>query len=186
MRDTGGAECPWPHLTPEAVIVRDHITRGGDCPWPQHRAASRWVTRAELTSQPGPNPVALRTPCHPLAGRGGCHRRTPTGGAANGIPLNAATPLVHSPRNAPCATRASQAAVLGGGSFPPSCDGERAPKPGGKQTTNTTRRWLHQEAEMMIFIQQACKNNEHVVNGLANTKSRTWLWRGLSRKAKMC
>src|SRR5579863_3429934 len=42
--------------------------------------------------QRGPNPVAWRTPVQFLTGCGGCHRKSPTGGAANGMPLNSRTP----------------------------------------------------------------------------------------------
>ena len=39
-----------------------------------------------------PNLLASRTPFHFATGCGGCQRSAPTGGAANGIPLNARTP----------------------------------------------------------------------------------------------
>src|SRR5688572_16573564 len=39
-----------------------------------------------------PNLLASRTPSHLTTGCGGSQRSAPTGGAANGIPLNARTP----------------------------------------------------------------------------------------------
>src|ERR1041384_4483473 len=42
----------------------------------------------------GPNCVACRTPVQFFGGFGGAHRKSPTGGSAKGIPLNARTPLV--------------------------------------------------------------------------------------------
>src|SRR5205823_7358441 len=39
-----------------------------------------------------PKVSALRTPLHFATGCGGFHRRSPTGGAANGIPLKTRTP----------------------------------------------------------------------------------------------
>ena len=40
----------------------------------------------------GPNRSAGRTPAHGAAGCGGRQRRSPTGGAANGMPLKLRTP----------------------------------------------------------------------------------------------
>ena len=40
--------------------------------------------------QLAPNDSALRTPCQGTTGAGACQRRAATGGAANGMPLNAA------------------------------------------------------------------------------------------------
>ncbi len=40
----------------------------------------------------GPNLSVRRTPSHGLTGCGGCHRKSPTGGAAKGMPRNARTP----------------------------------------------------------------------------------------------
>src|SRR5579884_1510064 len=42
--------------------------------------------------QRGPNSVASRTPVQFFTGAGGAQRRLPTGGSANGIPLNSRTP----------------------------------------------------------------------------------------------
>src|SRR5581483_441599 len=42
----------------------------------------------------GPNFVVSRTPGQGVTGCGSRHRRSPTGGAANGIPLNTAPPLL--------------------------------------------------------------------------------------------
>src|SRR5688572_9340887 len=39
-----------------------------------------------------PNLLASRTQSHLATGSGGCQRSAPTGGAANGMPLNARTP----------------------------------------------------------------------------------------------
>ena len=53
--------------------------------------------------QRGPNCVAWRTPVQFLTGCGGFQRRSPTGGAANGMPLNARTPLSSAPSTTPLA-----------------------------------------------------------------------------------
>src|SRR3982751_3926693 len=42
--------------------------------------------------QLGPNSAAWRTPVHATGGSGAFHRLSPTGGAANGMPLNAVRP----------------------------------------------------------------------------------------------
>src|SRR5690242_18575199 len=47
--------------------------------------------------QRGPNWVAGRTPVQFFTGCGAFHRESPTGGAANGTPLNARTPVAWGP-----------------------------------------------------------------------------------------
>src|SRR6185503_13402005 len=47
---------------------------------------------ATFCMQAGANRSAALTPLHDTAGSGAFHRRGPTGGAANGIPLNTRTP----------------------------------------------------------------------------------------------
>src|SRR6185295_9097450 len=55
--------------------------------------------------QLGAKSVACLTPCHATAGCGFFQRRSPVGGAANGIPLNDAMPLfVFAPSAAPPVT----------------------------------------------------------------------------------
>src|SRR5690606_36011975 len=51
--------------------------------------------------------LASRTPSHPAGDCGGFHRRSPTGGAAKGIPLNTVTPstLLDTPCTRPCCVR---------------------------------------------------------------------------------
>ena len=58
--------------------------------------------------QTGPNSVAVRTPYHRVAGRGGRQRASPTGGAAYGTPRNAST----SPASSTYAPWSSPAVVL--------------------------------------------------------------------------
>src|SRR5277367_1626680 len=59
-----------------------------------------------LCMQRAPNSVALRAPCH-FAGRaGGFHRRSPTGGAAYGIPRNALIVPSDLPSSLPVSTLA--------------------------------------------------------------------------------
>jgi hypothetical protein len=48
-----------------------------------------------------PNLSALRTPSYGRAGCGGRQRKPPTGGAANGIPRKAVTPLALTPASEP-------------------------------------------------------------------------------------
>jgi hypothetical protein len=54
--------------------------------------------------QSAPKSAAWRTPVHGAAGWGGRHRRSPTGGAAKGIPLKEATPSATTPCNWPVST----------------------------------------------------------------------------------
>src|SRR5262245_41668247 len=56
--------------------------------------------------QLGANAFAARTPCHDAAGCGFFQRSAPAGGAANGIPLNAATPFAATPCTSPPVTLA--------------------------------------------------------------------------------
>ena len=51
----------------------------------------------------GPNSLASRTPCHFCTGCGAFQRRFPTGGAANGIPLNTVMPERSFPSRIPLA-----------------------------------------------------------------------------------
>src|SRR5437867_2811032 len=51
--------------------------------------------------QRGPVAVALLTPVHAATGCGGFHRRSPTGGAANGMPLKLRTPFDIAPETSP-------------------------------------------------------------------------------------
>src|SRR5436190_1400155 len=53
----------------------------------------------------GPNMSASRTPSHGRAGCGAANRRAPTGGWANGMPRNTATPFSARPRTCPAAVR---------------------------------------------------------------------------------
>ncbi len=55
--------------------------------------------------QSGPYLLASRTPDHDAAGCGDCQRSSPTGGFANGTPLNAVTPSRVTPDSAPLSTR---------------------------------------------------------------------------------
>src|SRR5688572_23821638 len=57
---------------------------------------------------------ACLTPLQGMTGRGACQRRSPTGGAANGIPLKAATPLSTVPRTVPPVTSACSIAAVAG------------------------------------------------------------------------
>src|SRR5471030_3048890 len=57
--------------------------------------------------QSGPYSLAERTPCHAVAGCGARQRKSPTGGAANGMPLNAMTPSCTLPRTTPVSRLAS-------------------------------------------------------------------------------
>src|ERR1700761_5934122 len=52
----------------------------------------------------GPNCVQSRTPLQGAAGCGARHRNAPTGGAANGIPLNTCTPSTTAPETNPSST----------------------------------------------------------------------------------
>ncbi len=45
---------------------------------------------ASIWAHVAPYSPASRTPCHGSTGAGGFQRRSPTGGAANGMPLNTA------------------------------------------------------------------------------------------------
>lgn len=53
----------------------------------------------------GPNEVAGRTPSQGAAGAGGANRRSPTGGAAYGMPLKTSTPSRSVPSTAPWVVR---------------------------------------------------------------------------------
>src|SRR6201995_2733409 len=53
----------------------------------------------------GPNKSASPTPAHGPAGWGAANRRPPTGGWANGMPRNTATPFSARPRTCPAAVR---------------------------------------------------------------------------------
>ena len=55
--------------------------------------------------QLAPYSAAWRTPVHRAAGWGGRHRRSPTGGAAKGMPLKETTPSSTTPCNSPPSTR---------------------------------------------------------------------------------
>ena len=55
--------------------------------------------------QSAPNSAAWRTPVQRATGWGGRHRRSPTGGAAKGMPLKEATPSATTPRSSPPSTR---------------------------------------------------------------------------------
>ena len=48
-------------------------------------------SKTRACMQRAPNSVAFRTPSHDVGGCGGFHRRSPTGGAANGMPLKTRT-----------------------------------------------------------------------------------------------
>jgi DNA invertase Pin-like site-specific DNA recombinase len=52
---------------------------------PSYRSVYRLITSPCI--QRGPKSTVWRTPSHASEGFGGCHRRSPVGGAANGIPL---------------------------------------------------------------------------------------------------
>src|ERR1019366_5043421 len=52
-------------------------------------------------AQSAPYSAAGRTPVHTLAGAGARHRKSPTGAAANGIPLNPTTPSRATPFSRP-------------------------------------------------------------------------------------
>src|SRR5262249_33649896 len=54
---------------------------------------------------------ALRTPLHEAAGCGGFHRRSPTGGAAYGMPLKTITPSFDVPATRPFSVRTASGAV---------------------------------------------------------------------------
>src|SRR4249919_2080749 len=56
--------------------------------------------------QPGANASAFFVPCQPSTGCGALHRRSPTGGAANGMPLNDTTPSCSTPATFPPVTAA--------------------------------------------------------------------------------
>src|SRR5262245_2884319 len=55
--------------------------------------------------QSGPNSAAERTPVHGAGGCGARQRKLPTGGAANGMPLNQSTPFESAPRSMPVSMR---------------------------------------------------------------------------------
>src|ERR1044071_9032022 len=57
---------------------------------------------------------ACLTPLQGMTGCGACQRRLPTGGAANGIPLKAATPLSTLPRTVPPVTSACSIVAVAG------------------------------------------------------------------------
>ena len=75
--------------------------------------------------QSAPNSAAWRTPVHVAAGCGGRHRRSPTGGAAKGMPLKDATPSSTTPCRSPLSTRTTGG--VGEGAAP--CDDAAAPAP---------------------------------------------------------
>src|SRR5215510_9521875 len=52
----------------------------------------------------GPNVSTFLTPAHATTGCGGFHRRSPTGGAANGMPLNTHAPSTSVPAICPPST----------------------------------------------------------------------------------
>ena len=54
--------------------------------------------------QSWPYSVAGRTPVHATTGCGGRQRKSPCGGAANGIPLNESTPSATAPLIVPPST----------------------------------------------------------------------------------
>src|SRR5688572_9946232 len=54
------------------------------------------------------------TPLQGMTGCGACQRRSPTGGAAKGIPLKAATPLSAMPRTVPHVTSACSIVAVAG------------------------------------------------------------------------
>ena len=60
--------------------------------------------------QLAPYSAAWRTPVHGAAGWGGRHRRSPTGGAAKGMPLKETTPSSTTPCTSPLSTRTSDCA----------------------------------------------------------------------------
>ena len=61
-----------------------------------------------------PYAFAARTPVHGATGWGARHRRLPTGGAANGMPLNAITRSLATPSTSPLSifTRSPAAAPM--------------------------------------------------------------------------
>jgi len=60
----------------------------------------------ESWAQGSAKAVVCLTPLQGMTGCGACQRRSPTGGAANGRPLKAATPLSTTPRTLPPVTSA--------------------------------------------------------------------------------
>jgi hypothetical protein len=72
-----------------------------------------------------PNSTAGRTPVHFTGGWGGRHLNSPTGGAANGMPLNDATPSAIKPCTSPLSTRTIAGVWEGGGS----CESAAVPTP---------------------------------------------------------
>src|SRR5262245_37451518 len=59
----------------------------------------------------GPYASAFLTPDHDAAGCGAFHRNSPTGAAANGIPLNTRTPFDEVPRSCPPSTLTTSGAA---------------------------------------------------------------------------
>src|SRR5688572_11313893 len=68
----------------------------------------------ESWAQGSAKAVVCLTPLQGITGCGACQRRSPTGGAANGIPLKAATPLSIAPRTVPPVTSACSIAAVAG------------------------------------------------------------------------
>src|SRR6266496_3011957 len=62
----------------------------------------------------GPKRSAGLTPLHGSGGRGGRQRRSPTGGAANGMPRNCSTPDLSIPSTVPSRVSTSVMALLPG------------------------------------------------------------------------
>src|SRR5262245_54969868 len=58
--------------------------------------------------QLAPYSAAFFSPVHGFTGCGACQRSAPTGGAANGMPLNDATPFAATPATLPPVTSASR------------------------------------------------------------------------------
>jgi len=72
-----------------------------------------------------PNSTAGRTPVHFTGGWGGRHLNSPTGGAANGMPLNDATPSSIKPCTSPLSTRTTGGVWEGAGV----CENAAVPTP---------------------------------------------------------
>ena len=105
--------------------------------------------------QSAPNSAAWRMPVHGAAGWGGRHRSSPTGGAANGMPLNDSTPSSITPCTSPLSIRTTAgvcaaAGVRGDATMPDSIAASPISAHTRKQVTLTAASVLSSRAARIV------------------------------------
>ncbi len=125
--------------------------------------------------QRGPNCAAGRTPVHDLTAVGGFHRRSPTGGAANGTPRNARTPVVSfvTPSTTPFAVVARGAAPP----FPPAAAAPLASAPA-RQAAAATRivlrvSFMKDVLARMVWIERKCTHAQRAKSNPPSAERRS-------------